>query len=66
MMAPPQLGPCPPRFTELKRTIASSYPDFEQRVTRAWTDVLAELKTATAEIAKQGSEVGTVPGVRLS
>ena len=56
-MSIPELGPCPPRLAELKRSIAEAYPDFEARVTRAWEDVLAELVTATAKIASTGSEV---------
>ena len=54
----PALGPCPPHLAELKRQIAEFYgPDFEQRATRAWKEILEELKVATAEIAKQGTDV---------
>ena len=53
----PELGPCPPRFTELKKDIADSYPDFQERATKAWNELLGELKTGTASIAQQGSEV---------
>lgn len=60
MANPPQLGPCPPRFTELKQKIAASYPDFEQRATQAWNDILAELKTVTADIAKRGPDVSAI------
>lgn len=56
-MAAPVYGPCPPRFADIKREIAASIPDFEQRATRAWLDVLAELDKATEEIAREGSEV---------
>ena len=52
-----EFGPCPPRFADIKRDIAGAYPDFEQRVTRAWTEVLDELSKATEEIAAQGPEV---------
>ena len=50
-------GPCPPRFADIKREIAGEYPDFEQRVTRAWNEVLGELAHTTAQIASQGPEV---------
>ena len=54
----PVLGPCPPHLAELKGKIAEFYgPDFEQRVTGAWKEILEELKVATAEIAKQGTDV---------
>ena len=53
----PELGPCPPRFTELKKDIADSYPNFQERVTQAWNELLGELKTGTTSIAQQGSEV---------
>ena len=56
-MAAPVFGPCPPRFAELKRTIAESYPDFEKNVTKAWNEVLEELKVATDEFATKGPEV---------
>ena len=51
-------GPLPPRFANLKREIANSVgPDFEQRVTTAWVDLLAELAKTTADIERDGSEV---------
>ena len=56
-MAAPEFGPCPPRFTELKQRIAASYPDFERNVTKAWNEVLEELKVATEEFAEKSSEV---------
>lgn len=55
-MSQPELGPCPPRFVELKQEISASYPDFEARVTKAWNELLAELEVVTADIAKQGTE----------
>ncbi|KAJ3528321.1 hypothetical protein NM688_g8015 [Phlebia brevispora] len=62
---PPPLGPCPPRFVELKKQIAESFgPDFEERVTRAWREILNELKDATESIAKQGSDI--VPSVNFA
>ena len=58
--APPEFGPLPPRFSELKREIIASYPDFEARVTKAWGEILAELDKATKEIAAQGSSVSSM------
>ena len=52
-----ELGPCPPRFVELKKEIAGSYPDFEARVTKAWGEILQELEKATKDIASKGSQV---------
>ncbi|KAJ7760633.1 hypothetical protein DFH07DRAFT_816198 [Mycena maculata] len=48
-------APLPPRFTEIKRTIAATNPDFEQNVTKAWIEVLAELDKVTTLITKEGS-----------
>ena len=52
-----ELGPCPPRFVELKKEIAGSYPDFEARVTKAWGEILQELEKVTKEITGKGSQV---------
>ncbi|CAL1716090.1 unnamed protein product [Somion occarium] len=60
----PELGPCPPRFTEIKHDIAESYPNFQERVTQAWNEILQELKSAVADFARQGSEA--VPQVEFS
>ncbi len=49
--------PLPPRFADLKREIANSYPDFEKRVTKAWAEIIDQLNKRTEEIAKEGSEV---------
>ena len=62
-MTIPQLGPCPPRFAELKSQIAASYPNFEENVTRAWREVLSELKTVTDDIIAKGSEVLMIPSI---
>ncbi|KAH9902605.1 DUF1479-domain-containing protein [Cubamyces lactineus] len=59
-----ELGPCPPRFVELKKEIAGSYPDFEARVTKAWGEILQELEKVTKEIASKGSQ--NVPEVNFS
>lgn len=56
-MSQPELDPLPPSFVELKQEIASTFPDFERRVTAAWADILKELKTATDEIIVRGSDV---------
>lgn len=50
-------GGMPPRFVDLKQEIASSYPDFEQRATKAWNEILAALEEVTKSIAEGGSEV---------
>ncbi|KAJ6596182.1 hypothetical protein DFH09DRAFT_1134322 [Mycena vulgaris] len=45
----------PPRFVEIKRAIAAQNPNFEQNLSKAWTEVLAELEQVTKTIAKEGS-----------
>lgn len=50
----------PPWFSELKREIASSYPDFETRITRAWKEVIEELTKAATKIHQAGSDVGSL------
>lgn len=47
----------PARFADLKREIAASYPSFEENVTRAWKEVIDQLKLVNAEIAEEGSNV---------
>lgn len=47
----------PERFADIKREIASAYPDFQDRVTRAWTDVLGQLEKYTNVIESEGSNV---------
>ncbi|KAL0945418.1 hypothetical protein HGRIS_000910 [Hohenbuehelia grisea] len=46
----------PPRFADLKREIAESYPDFEERVTKAWGEILDELSKVTRDMTETGSE----------
>ena len=46
-----------PLFTDLKREIASSYPDFEKRITKAWAEIIDQLNETTKVISKEGSEV---------
>ena len=50
--------PLPPRFADLKRTIASSHPDFEARATNAWREIIAELDKVTRIIKEEGLNVG--------
>ncbi|KAJ7612542.1 hypothetical protein FB45DRAFT_914893 [Roridomyces roridus] len=45
----------PPRFVDIKRSIAAENPNFEQDLTKAWTEVLVEMGKVTAVIAKEGS-----------
>ncbi|KAK0498496.1 hypothetical protein EDD18DRAFT_1157956 [Armillaria luteobubalina] len=48
----------------VKKEIASSYPDFEERVTQGWADILVELKKATQTISAGGPEF--IPQVQFS
>jgi hypothetical protein len=48
----------PPRYAELKKQIAASYPDFEQNATRAWREIIEELNKFAETIQKGGSSVG--------
>ncbi|CCM02223.1 uncharacterized protein FIBRA_04303 [Fibroporia radiculosa] len=63
-MSKPDLGPCPPRFVEIKKDIAASHPNFQERITKAWNELLVELEQVTAEITDQGTEY--VPQVTFS
>lgn len=56
-MSRPDLGPCPPRFVEIKKEIAASYPNFQERVTKAWNELLVDLDKVTTDIAKEGTDV---------
>ncbi|KAJ3560096.1 hypothetical protein NP233_g11059 [Leucocoprinus birnbaumii] len=47
--------PFPPRFLDLKREIAASFPDFKERATQAWKEVIEEL----VKFSEKVSEVGT-------
>jgi hypothetical protein len=47
----------PPRFAELKATIASAYPDFEGNATRSWAEILRELEKVTEVVKNQGIDV---------
>lgn len=48
----------PPRFVDVKRSIASSYPDFEARATNAWYEILEELDKVTRVIREETVNVG--------
>ncbi len=49
--------PAPDHFREIKKEIADSYPDFQERATRSWADILGELTKATEAIKKGGPNV---------
>ena len=49
--------PLPPRFADLKREIAESYPDFERRVTDAWAEIVQQLKETSEVVKREGSDV---------
>jgi hypothetical protein len=51
--------PLPARFADLKRKIAESYPNFEERATLAWTEIIEQLNEVTPIIANSGPEVGS-------
>jgi hypothetical protein len=43
-------------LVQIKQDIAKSYPDFENRATKAWTEVLGQLEIVTKNIAAQGPD----------
>jgi hypothetical protein len=47
----------PPRFIELKKEIASTYPNFAENSAEAWKGILQELKKTHADIVKAGPDV---------
>lgn len=47
----------PSRFLELKKEIASTYPNFAESSAESWNDILEELKTTHTDIAKAGPDV---------
>jgi len=49
----------PARFADLKATIASSYPAFEENATRSWAEILQELEKMTDVVKSQGADVST-------
>jgi hypothetical protein len=54
----------PARFADLKVSIASSYPDFEQNVTRAWGEILQELNNLTKAVKEEGPDY--IPQVKFA
>jgi hypothetical protein len=52
-----QTASFPDRFVDLKREIASSHPDFQERLTNAWVDVLEQLEKTTNRIISEGPSV---------
>jgi hypothetical protein len=50
----------PPHFVDLKRSIASSYPDFQVRATNAWREIITELDKVTRLIKEEGVNVGAI------
>ncbi|KAF9072644.1 DUF1479-domain-containing protein [Rhodocollybia butyracea] len=51
-------------FLKLKREIADSYPDFEARASRAWTEIIAELANLVSTVSVKKSEY--IPQVNFS
>ncbi|KXN88349.1 hypothetical protein AN958_07494 [Leucoagaricus sp. SymC.cos] len=54
----------PPHFLDVKHEIASSYPDFEARITKAWKEIIAELAVVTQQIHDVGNNY--IPQVNFS
>jgi hypothetical protein len=50
----------PPRFADLKCSIASSYPDFEARATNAWNEIITELDKVTKVIKEEGLNASVI------
>ena len=44
-------------FVDIKRSIASSYPDFEARATTAWHEVINELDKLAKGVKEEGVNV---------
>ncbi|KAF8181305.1 hypothetical protein BJ912DRAFT_1125852 [Pholiota molesta] len=54
----------PPRFVDLKASIAASYPDFEKNATQSWAEILQELDKVTKQIKDEG--VNYIPQVNFA
>ncbi|KDR78730.1 hypothetical protein GALMADRAFT_244254 [Galerina marginata CBS 339.88] len=54
----------PPRFKDLKATIASLYPDFELNATRSWGEILQELNNLAKVVKEEGTD--TIPQVNFA
>ena len=50
-----------PRFTAIKKDIAASHSAFEEQITKAWAEIIAELDAVTKAIASLGSSVRVNP-----
>jgi hypothetical protein len=46
-----------PSVVDIKRSIASSYPDFEARATTAWHEVIKELDKLVRVVKEEGVNV---------
>lgn len=44
-------------FIDIKRSIASSYPDFEARATIAWHEIIKELDKLAKVVKEEGVNV---------
>lgn len=44
-------------FLKLKHEIASSYPDFQDNITRSWKEIIEELGRIAETVSAKGSEV---------
>jgi len=55
-----EIKPLPLRFVDVKRKIAETYPNFQERVTQSWNDILQQLEKSSQGKKDAGS------GVRLS
>ncbi|TFK35599.1 hypothetical protein BDQ12DRAFT_611456 [Crucibulum laeve] len=54
----------PPRFADLKREIAATYPDFQEHATKAWSEIIEQLEEVTKVIAAEGPDY--IPQVEFS
>ncbi|KAG9225114.1 hypothetical protein CCMSSC00406_0007475 [Pleurotus cornucopiae] len=53
-----------PRFIAIKKDIAASHSAFEEQITKAWAEIIAELDEVTKAIASQRSSY--IPEIRFS
>lgn len=44
-------------FLNIKREIAGSYPNFQERATKAWGEIIHELAKLSTTVSEKGSEV---------
>lgn len=50
------MAPSTETLIQLKRDIASSYPNFESRISASWREILGELANVVADIEREGPE----------